>query len=57
MSHTFRGASSFDRDIGKWAVDRVTTMNLMFAWASAFNQDIGGWAVDSVVDIRGTHRG
>merc|ERR1711903_360603 len=53
MRLMFYDASAFNRDIGDWAVDSVTTMYFMFGYASSFNQDIGGWAVHSVTEMQG----
>jgi surface protein len=53
MYGMFRGASSFNQDLGGWAVQSVKDMGWMFTGASAFDQDIGGWAVHSVMDMQG----
>jgi surface protein len=39
----FGDVSTFDGDISKWNIEKVTNMYAMFYSASAFNQDIGGW--------------
>ena len=41
----FGYASSFNQDIGGWAVDSVKDMSWMFTGASAFDQDLG-WCLD-----------
>ncbi|MDF1695430.1 MAG: BspA family leucine-rich repeat surface protein [Saprospiraceae bacterium] len=44
----FRGATSFNQEIGDWDVSTITDMTLMFEGASSFNQPIGDWDVSSV---------
>ena len=52
MEAMFRFAWAFNRDIGDWAVARVTNMMLMFNNARDFNQDIGAWTVGSVTNMQ-----
>jgi surface protein len=49
----FAGAYSFNSDLSKWNVARVSTMGGMYFnldSASAFNSDLAGWNVASVSD-------
>jgi surface protein len=43
--------STFNQDIGRWNIGKVTDMYLMFGGADAFNQDIGRWNVGEVVNM------
>ena len=47
----FNGASSFNQDLGDWAVHSVTDMAYMFSNAYSFDQDLSDWRVDSVTSI------
>jgi len=51
MSAMFRGAESFNGDIGAWDVSNITNTSYMFADARSFDQDIGGWNVSNVIDM------
>jgi surface protein len=50
MAAMFFGATSFNGDISRWDVSKVTNMGAMFQRAP-FNQDIGGWDVSNVTDM------
>ena len=49
----FNWASSFNQDIGDWAIYSVMDMRYIFYKASAFNQDLG-WCVDGGMDLMGS---
>jgi surface protein len=48
MSHMFHEAKSFNQDISKWNVSKVTDMAFMFSNTKLFNQDISKWDVSNV---------
>ena len=47
------GHSSFNGDLSRWDVGRVTDMNSMFADATSFNGDLSSWDVGRVTDMSG----
>ena len=48
MWKMFYNASSFNRPLSDWSVNKVTNMHEMFKGASSFNQTLG-WCVDDDV--------
>ena len=57
MMNTFRGAFTFNGDIGGWDVSSVTDMRFMFIGARAFKQNINSWTVSQVTDMRSMFAG
>jgi len=47
MNSMFQSARSFNKRLGDWRVDKVTSMNRMFSNAKRFNRDLG-WCVYKV---------
>jgi surface protein len=43
--------STFDNDISRWNVSKVTDMSFMFYHAD-FNQDISNWDISNVIDMK-----
>jgi surface protein len=52
MFNVFQGATTFNGDISKWDVSKVTNMALMFFGAAAFIGDISEWDVSKVTDMQ-----
>ena len=57
MNQMFEGATSFNRDLSKWDVSKVTTMWGMFNGASSFNRDLSKWDVSSVTTMASMFKG
>lgn len=53
MARLFRGAATFNAEIGTWDVSAVTTMEDMFFEASQFNQPLAAWDVGQVTTMAG----
>ena len=51
MNVLFMGAASFNSNISKWDVARVTDMNRMFMGATSSDSDISDWDVSRVTDM------
>ena len=51
MRGIFQNAKSFNSDISKWDVSKVTDMRGMFYDAHSFNSDISQWDVSKVIDM------
>merc|ERR1719331_1533084 len=47
----FQSVTTFNGDISKWDVSRVTDMSGMFFETESFNGDISKWDVSSVTDM------
>ena len=56
LSLMFRGATSFNGNIGGWDVSNVANMTEMFYGTRVFNQDIGSWDVSNVTNMSGLFR-
>merc|ERR1712227_371700 len=51
MAGMFYYARSFNGDLSKWDVSRVTEMQSMFYFASSFNGGLSEWDVSTVTDM------
>ncbi len=56
MNSMFRGARTFNQDIGGWDVSKGTSFSYMFSDARAFNQDLSGWDTSSATTMYGMFR-
>jgi len=50
MTHMFKGATSFNRNINNWNTSSLTTTRGMFQ-ATPFNQDLSSWDVSQVTNM------
>ena len=57
MSGMFHFAKSFNGDLPKWDVSRVTTMPAMFHSAESFNGDLSQWDVSRARNMDDMFRG
>jgi len=48
LSNMFKGATSFNGNIGNWNVSNVSNMEAMFDGATSFNQNLNNWNVANV---------
>ena len=51
------GAETFNGDISKWNVAKVTNMQFMFYGAPSFNGDLSNWDVGEVTDMQSMFNG
>ena len=51
MQLMFDNAKSFNGDLSKWDVSRVTNMHYMFEYAISFHGDLSKWDVSSVTTM------
>ena len=57
MKSMFTRAKSFNGDLSKWNVGKVTDVSFMFREALVFNQDLSTWNVGKVTDMQGMFSG
>ena len=53
----FENADTFNQDISRWDISKMTDISNMFENTTAFNQDIGNWDTSKVIKMRRTFRG
>jgi surface protein len=53
MNEMFTEAESFNGDLSKWNVSKVTDMSSMFTEAKSFNGDLSEWDVSNVTNTSG----
>ena len=51
MTVVFSGANSFNQDLCKWDMSRVTGTRMMFLEARSFNHDLSNWDMSRVDDM------